>query len=775
MQPLNLSNRPTLLRIRMHFLAFVAFLPALLSGCFGGGPNQSEVVEKLKTSPAHKLRVTNRHVTIISNSQQENHWNVEFECTEVPADDWLIELDRAAIEQDLASSLTKYQATVQKIAEVRWPERQKLVELRQQVDEFELPRVFRPVATAGEEITWRGRATVTEATSGLRVSGVTVVESPIVKFESLRMSNGIGAEGAVSDGGPDDPMVQMRELRNSLAEQLQLAKEAENARLQTEHKALLSLLKGETAVTGALPGRGDSEQTVELRFDVDESLNVVSAVAIDTNDTFERAVFTGELTLQPTSPTRPEAQHDGWRLKLSNADKNLTSLSRSMPDAVGVHFDSSTGRYFLTQQTRTATLAEQVGSAMKKPTARLADLLQLGAEAMGTESATGLADRRIKLTVTYFDEPTGNLRLLVEDQSSPFSFAVFEGKFRSQAPHHLGLPLQLKQVANAAAPDRSARDSLIFNNGGNYQLTILATESGFAGRYRNANLAFGEPTVNESVKDGSTRWGDMLATGSTWHGISQWRSDAVQEIMLRVAEVRDNGKCVRLLLEKKNSPLDFVVYEGSWSHTDWRTDEYGLVTLQKGTNTNFDKEYFGVFLSVWQSEDAKLFRLSPDGQTLYGLTKQGETATFKRDNSTASTELHTTANMSKTWPKVLRPGQEWQGVYTNARLKKSTKIAMQVLEYELDGKRVAVQITAAADARVKGVYRGSLNLAEHAINGFALALKRDDDRLSDITLFDKSWEEKIELRYDASNERLIGRSKDYQGLFSHMILDTKTE
>ncbi|MBA2115584.1 hypothetical protein [Bremerella alba] len=762
---------------RFSMMAVLTTFAAAATGC-SGGLDRDQVTELIQSKPAHQLPVSDRHISNIElEHQQGNRWKVDFDCTESAAADWLTELDPAALKKGLADSVAAYEAALNQHTQVRWPEREPLVAMKKDIDDSRLPRLFRAATKAGEEIKWRGTAMITDDESGMKISSVTIVKPFPVDFDSLSTKGEMGDDAAVSDGSSADPIVRLRTRHSDFVKQLKQAEATVNSRLTHERTALNSLVNGETVVSGPMVGRTNSPSMVTFQFEMSDEEGAVNVVAIDSQDTFSRAVFDGMLSLPPTPTAKPRVnvEHDGWKLNLNNADSSLSPLSRVAAEGLNLHFDRASGQYNLADQTRSTPLTASESTSDEPVSKRLTDLQQVGAQTKGTESISGFADRQLAMTVTQFDEPTGNLRVLFEDKSSPFTFAVFEGKYRTQSPHHLGLPIQLKQVTYGTAHDRSADDSQLFTRGSNYTLTLLPTEKGFIGRYRKAELTLGETTVNEKVIDGASRWKDVVTTGSIWRGTKQWRSKAVEEVTLRVAEVRNEGKYVRLLMEKKDRPLDFVVYEGSWNQTHGRIDGYSLTTLQKGKNTTTDNETFEVFFSRTETNDAKKFRLSPSGETLYGLSKGGEIATLKRDDTSAPSEAYTTAAMMKKWPAVLQSGREWNGQYTNVRVKETTNINMKVLEYELEGKRVTVEITAEADRRVKGVYQGSVNLTDPAINGFTLVLARQKDHLSKITLFNKDWEEKFVLRYDATNERLIGRSGDYQGLLSHMTLNSETK
>lgn len=756
---------------RLSMMLAGGALATVMAGC-SGGIDREQVAELIQSKPVHQLPVSDRHVSNVKvEHQQGSRWKVEFECLEIAAVDWLAELDLAVAEQELAASRAAFNSASEQVAQVRWPEREPLLAKKREIDDFTLPRLFRPAAKAGEEVNWRGAATIIDDENGMKIASVTVASPSPIAFDSLTVKREIGEDAAVSDGGSADPIVKTRELHAAFDDLVNQAEDAVATRLMQERTALNSLASGEKVVAGPMVTQTNTAPMVAFQFEAGGE-DIVNAVAIDSQDTFSRVVFDGRLSLPPTPVSKPRVRtgHDGWRIELKNADAQLSPLSRKIKSVISVSFDTGSGQFLLSDQTHSSPLTETPAATGRPVAKRLAELQHLGAQAKGTESISGLADRQVAMTVTQFDESTGNLRVLFEDESSPFTFAVFEGKFRTQSPHHLGLPIQLKQVANAVAPDRSAKDSLLFTRGSNYVLTLLPTEKGFIGKYRTAELTLGEVTTNEQVAEGSARWRNFVKAGSTWRGFTQLRADAVQEVTLRVAEVREEGKYVRFLFEKNGSPLDFVVYEGSWNQTDGRIDGYSLVTLQKGSNTNYDHDYFGVFFSEWESNDTKLFRLSADGETLYGLTKGGEVSTLKRDETVGVSETYTTDAMTKTWPIVLQVGREWKGQYTNVRIKKTTNIMMKIVGYELDGKRVTVEVTAEADARVKGIYQGSVNLSDPKINGFTLTLEPQKGSLSKITLFDASWEANLELRFDAANARLIGRSKNYQGLFSHMNL-----
>ncbi len=762
-------------RAQLWLSALCLIVPALLTGCTGG-IDQQELTTVLEDERLHQLPVAGRSVRIIkTESQKSNQWKVEYECTETAREAWCQELDSSRIEEEIASTVPAFDASIKQHTSVRWPEREPLIALKQKIDANRHGRMFRPVVRKGEETKWTATAVVKSTGDELQVKSTAVTSS---QHEFADLSGQVEAEtlGRVCDGSADDPVVKAKKFRQLFVNQLATQQKLVATRLKLEKDSLSTLLDSSRLLSGDLVLRARTAPVVDLRFEASATADKFAAVAIDQKDTFSRVVFDGAFVLPPTTPTKPRGtkMHDGWRLSLTNADPQLCTLARSVQHPLQVIFDTTGKSYQLVGQSKSSIMnLGTVAVEDSEDAPQLANLQASGVRLEGTSVENGMAEQEIAMTVTLFDKMTQNLRIVCEDARDPFNFAVFEGRCRTESPHHLGLPVKLKQVAYGASPANGKRKSAIFSSGADHTLSLLPSKSGYIGVFRNASLSFPELKQLNSIKVGPSRWEDALQSGSVWSGVSQWRNNAGEQISLRVAETRDEGKYVRLLLEKKDRPLDFVVYEGSWNQPDGRIDGYGLVTRQVGKNTNFDKEYYGVFFSVWEEKDPKIFRLSADGQTLYCLSQEGEIATLKKQPSERKPATYKTANMTKTWGWALSPGREWNGQYTNAKLGKTTVVTVKVLSYELDGKRVSVEITAAADARVKGVYVGSVGLADPAINGFALSLMQQKERVSQIALFDQGWEQSIEFRLDVDGEQLVGRSKNYQGLFSHMQLKLK--
>lgn len=746
--------------------ALIVFM--LLAGNVGcsGEPGGSDLIEVMQQQPPHHLNATDRQVEILEiEPNGDDQWKILLQCQETPAEDWLLKLNPKETLQGDATAAANFESTLETLNHLRAPENEGLDKLKREIERFTFPDLFQQVAPQGAPVTWT-------ATAVWDQSG----EQPKLTFSDLKLADGkpvvdliakpdMPQDAALVDGGPLDPVRKYAELREKLISGVAQASQEMEQRLKTEQQALLSLLQQPMAFAGTLSPAQTESENVNFYFEQAATPETVSGVAIQSDDPLSRVVFSGTLTLPPVNTNKAIAYrrvHDGWLLALKNEDSRLSPLARKVRDNRYVYYDKQKNLFQWSDGRVATSLEPAAASSSAKPMSlkELAQTVIEGAQYKGTESITGQADRAIKMAITRFEPETGNLCVVLEDAQTPFTFAVFEGKLQREAPHHLGIPVRLSQVAYKYDRNQKSVKHGIFSYKSGADLLLIPTEKGFQGRFAQADLNLEKVTQESEVIPAEQRWRNALVPGYAWRGVTKWRNEAVRPATLRVAEVRDQGKYVRLTLERDDDPVQEVVYEGSLVSEDGRIDGYGLVTQQFGAAAKYEHEYFGVFFSRWESEDKKVFRISPDGKTIYGLTTDGETLILERDPAIEKTEEMTTEERKAIWKKVLTPGTIWEGTIKNVKQKQTAELKMIVRGYELDGKQVTLEFTPKVKRNAKTIFEGSLNNNDKGTNGFGLILKKTLKFAGPGNVFG-SGDTKLEFRLDATGKRLLGRTNDY--------------
>tara|TARA_R110002111_G_scaffold258083_1_gene326851 strand:+ start:90586 stop:92928 length:2343 start_codon:yes stop_codon:yes gene_type:complete len=751
------------LRISISIVTTLLLLSSV--GC-SGEPGAEDLSEIMKHNPPHHLSASNREIEILTvESDGDEQWKVQFECQETPEEDWLLKLDLAEELKQNSSEEAKYEGALQLHKQLRLPENQNLEKLKHEIERFPFPQVFRQVYQKGTPIKWSATAVVDQSGEKPKMTVSDFKLSDERSLQDFIAKSALPKEAVLADGGPLDPLRQFMELRQKLITGVDQATRAMEQRLKTEQQALVSLIQEPMAVAGKLfPAQTESEQ-VTLLFEQDATENALNAVAIDVNDTLSRVVFSGTLHLPPVDAADSRMLrrvHDGWVLTLKNADPSLSKMARNVRENRIVYYDKEKNRFQLSDSRSTTPLLP-ASAASASQTVSLKEWEQAvieGRQYQGRESITGQADRAVLMSITQYEPETGNVRVVVEDSQSPFTFAVFEGKLQRAAPHHLGLPLRLGQVTYHLQPGQQGSKTGLFSRKSGSHLLLIPSEKGFTGRFSEADVNFEKLPGESEVISADQRWKNTLAPGYVWRGVTQWGDEAVKRATLRVAEIRDQGKYVRLTLERDDEPAQQVVYEGSLVTEDGRIDGYGLVMQQFGTASIYEHEYFGVFFSRWQSEDKKVFRISPDGKKIYGVSTRGEVLTLERDPVVEKTDQQATVECRKAWQQGLTVGKIWEGTIKSVEQKQTAELKMIVRGYELEGKQVTVEFVPKANRKAKTVFEGSLDNSDKGINGFGLISKKKLKFSGPGNVFG-TWDTQLQFRLDASGTRLIGRTYDY--------------
>lgn len=753
--------------INLHMSWGIVATLLLLSGVgCSGEPDADDLSEIMKQNPPHHLSATNQEIKILNVAPAgDDQWKVQFECQETPEEDWLLKLDLAEALKENTAEETQYETALKKQELLRASEKQDWEKLKQEIERFSFPQVFRDVYRKGTPVKWSATAVVDQSGKQPKMSVSDFKLSDGSSLQDLIAQSALPKEAALADGGPLDPLRQYRELRLKLITGVDQATRAMEQRLQTEQQALVSLIQQPLAVTGTLfPAQAASEQVI-LLFERGATENTLNAVAIDVTDTLSRVVFSGtlDLPLVDAADSRIFRRvHDGWLLTLKNEDSSLSPMARKVRENVMVYYDKEKNRFQLSDS-RSATSLQPADTASASQIVSHKALQQAvieGAQFKGSESITGQADRAVVMSITRYEPETGHVRVVVEDVETPFTFAVFEGKLQLAAPHHLGIPVRLGQVTYHSHPSQQRPKYGLFSRKSGRDLLLIPTEKGFTGRFSRAEVNLEKISGESEVSSAEQRWQQTLVPGYAWRGVTKWGNEAARGATLRVAEIRDQGKYVRVILERDDDPAQQVVYEGSLVTEDGRIDGYGLVMQQYGTASIYEHEYFGVFFSRWEAEDKKVFRISPDGKKIYGVSKQGEVITLERDAAIEKTDQLATAENRKVWQQGLTVGKVWEGTIRSVIQKQTAELKMIVRGYELEGKQVTVEFVPKANRKAKTVFEGSLNTSDKGINGFGLVLKKKLKFNGPGNVFGH-WDSQLEFRLDASGTRLLGRTSDY--------------
>jgi len=726
-------------------------------GC-SNAPGVTEISRCLSEKPPHSLSVSNREVENLRvNQKGENQWQVTFDCREDALAPWVIP---SSIESDLASLEERVQAVDASRSQLRRPELKKVEAIRKKIEGYIFPKSFVVITDDDSSVVWNCEGIYTPGGDGGNLTLTKIACQNNTPFQDLRELTQMSPNLSILDGSAADPLVKYIALVQEYEGKIESLKRSMQERLAEEKRRLEEFVSANTCYAAVVEA-----STALIYAESLSDRDFVSGVIVDPQDTFSRCVFRGELQLVDSNA------HDGWILSFDNADPNLCAFSRKFRNPITFAYDTELGEY---QAFSAGKLSKLEPSDHTIPVVKIgSDRFRVGTTFEGLELVPGKASQSFTATVTYWNPVEHSARLITEVPSKPHMFSVFQGTLNFDAPHHLGLPMKFQRVAGGMHGNSRSDGTQLFRYSTKEPLYIIVGEGEKSlGKIGTAEIRLqATPSSESSIELAEDRWMTALRPGVVWEGTSKWRSEASQEVRLVVAENRNNGQYVRLMLEKESNPTQFVVIEGA-IQSGVQADAYGFLGFQKGTATYNDTgEYYGVLFSRWEDENAKSTRLTPNGQLLHIITKSGESATLTRSQDTFPVDSLTTDSFQVAWTKALELGKTWNGTIVNESQNQKAEVVLSVTAFERMGDEVQL------DIRLKGMrsggasYSGSLTRTDDAINGFALTVKKVKGGAGSSTILGSNWSDvQIQFRLTPDSKSLVGRALSY-GDFEYLVLE----
>ncbi|WDI41471.1 hypothetical protein [Bremerella sp. P1] len=739
------------------------FFIGVLVGC-SSAPNSDEISRCLDENPPHALLVSDREVINLEASPKgEGKWHVTFDCHEDALSPWVVP---ANIDSDWQAIVQRVEVADSRVIKLRQPERKKLRTAKEQLGDRRLPRTFAVVTDDSKSIVWRceGIYHRLKGKDNLRLSAIRC-ESGYSPLEVMELS-AAGQNPPILNGGPKDPIVKYRSLVEQYEQEIASLETSMNERLTVEKEQLTALLHDKsTYATRA------GETKVLLYTEPSSGADVVSGVLVDPQDSFSRCVLRGDFHLVPnTTSATANLPHDGWVISFENADPQLSELARKLRNTSTLFYDTES-RAIRWSYNRTDSALEPSDESISLTSVNTG-VFDMGATFDGIELVSGRASQRFTATLTHWNRDDHSARLVVEVPNEPHKFNVFEGSLNDTPPQHLGLPIRFQQVAMGQMVVSKSQETELFSRSPKNALFFILDHKELpVGKIGSASIELRPIKNNQSIiKPSNDRWNDALQPGLIWKGTSKWKSEASVDVTLRVAENRNGGQYVRLMLERNSDPTQFAVLEGSVQQGA-QADGYGFLGFQKGTATHNDTgEYYGVLFSTWEDELAKSFRLTPDGNTLYVITPEGETAAFTRSGNYTPKDSLSTAAFVETWKTALQVGKSWNGEIVNEKQDQKAEVILDIVSFERMGDEVEVKLRIKSMPTSEAIYKGSLDRSDEAINGYALTLKKTKGGVGSSTLLGSHWKDaQIQFRLAPDDKSLVGRSVSY-GDFEYLIL-----
>lgn len=755
----------------LHHPAWSFLLLALLcTGCTGNSVEEGLLSAMNDTAP-HQLLSSERSIELLEKTELigGKKWKVSFSCREVAAEPWMVLVNVTEETQTDKNPLdSDFQAALQALRKLRRPERTPLDKLHAEISQFRFPEVVREKYAAGETMTWNCQGVLVKEEDAYSLEVHEITFPDLSQHKMLITQSKVPQDVMTADGSATDPIKQYFALQERLIDGVAKATQAVQRRLEQEQTALQSFAQGGQAYKGNFGNQANQEiyQVV-----VSSGSDRVNVGLIAESDPFQRAVFAGKPVLPPTdgsSDREARSVHDGWVLPLENADPDLSSLAREMRRGVFVYFDHSRQTLIFSNMSGPVELSS-AGVAFEQPR------LSVGTVLEGVDLVQGEANRKVRLSVTDFDQSLGKATAVLEDQQNPFNVAVFHGQLKTEAPHDLGIPIQLNRIAVLREWRGERVESPVFNREYSDRLLLVPDGTEWMGQYQGARQKFSEVRQDESIRPARTRWPEAFKPGHEWAGLMRWWDEPVEEVTLRVAEFRDNGGYVRVTVEKKMDPFQFVVYEGAITFGEGQGEGFALTMSQVGHSSYLEHEHDGVIFSTSMAGGKNEFRLSPDGNRLFGTSSRGQTVELKKVAESRPHEQWTSEAMQAAWRKALATGSAWQGELATRDRSQTAEVELIPISFDIESKHVAIEIRLKKMNRIKATYEGTLDVDEGVINGFALKLSSTGGVQTQSILVTDRVGVKLEFRLDPLQERLVARMPhdSRENGFEYLLLERK--
>ena len=762
-------------------MGYVASLLIFLVGC-SSAPSENDLLEALEDATPHKLLCSSRivEITEIKSLKEAQKWEIKFDSRDKPAESWLIQLDVPAQPKKNSPEKEKFQAAVERFQQLRSPEKGAIEEFNKELRSYRFPAVYREKYGVTDEVSWKGEGTLEKEGDTFHIELTKVKFSENLDLKRLLTKSELPNSSVIADGSVNDPFLKYQKLQRKFADAVSASLQKMEARLTAEKKYLDQLITDSVQLRGDFKTRSSKPVNLLIRFEKNAGNNSLSAVAIDSDEIVSRVVFSGSISLPKISERNSSSlrrMHDGWILMLKNEDAKLSELANVFPRDMIIFFNQTTEKCHLANRTNTYDMsAEKTTNPKNKVVKLLETRILKGAQYSGKEIITKMPDRLLKMTNMDYDQSRNLFRVVLQEKDNPFMSAVYEGVRRTDPPHHLGIPIQLKQTSfvNLSPSGNKLKTNLF--TGHHRTLSLVPTEEGWQGVVGDSKLVFQLDKDRLTLPTALERWKLALQPGTQWTGPLYLNNDPEEKLRMRVADYRPDENYVRLVLENGNDARQYVVYEGSLEKESGNIDGFGLILKQRGQASLGDKiegDFFSKYIyargEVWDIDwDNKVSRLSPDGNNIYIYTLKGRnkghrTILSQEETVKPGSQLKA-AEYLKLWQSTLNSTKRWQGVLTAPKTKKTVDIICIIQSYEPTTHIMKLVLEVKGNSKIKANYVGTLVTTENMINGYALNLKKMTGVKSLSHYFDAYdlGSRKVQFRLNESGTKLYGRLTDFQ-------------
>jgi len=625
-----------------------------------------------------------------------------------------------------------YDEALRRARLLREPERSTTLEQQPKLEQTN--RIYRKSLTAGEPFTF-----TTQVTAERKSGGWEFFSDPL-HIQMVGLTRLAFARGDL----PRDSLLIDRDQENALtklfAEQkrfVELVKQSEvemAARLTREHQQLVAASRLWHAWRMDLPMRNGPPLRVRCQFLPRTAEDRLAVLISNVDHAEERSVWTGQLELaaapeQNDRQLRARPEPDGWSMSFAPAVAEEQSPLNDRITAICLAPDSK-GRLVWLRRPEPPVLVEDPNPPILPPHDQLVRKITDGATPgqvwEGILQYKGQAAERVRMTITERRNEGHYLRAVVELVDSPFVNAVFEGTVSTTVEAAYGIPIRLVRRTTAGPGTYRVNAIPLFSQGVVSPVRIQLADS-LDGKHdlsgSHLNLAIAKPVGTSAPH--RDQWEQALQPGTQWSGTMTFGQQPASRITITVAEVRDQGKYVRLTAVDPTMPNRFRVFEGALNSSDDTIDGYALTVtglfptpLPTQHDSGSNRDIFG------RGKAPQQFRLLPDGQTMVGISFSGqlEKLMLKKDEQKVEQSL-LREDMAKLWRQQLTRDSRWRGPLTNLGANQTTEVELHVTSDVDPQGNLTATIMVPGQPQSKVDFAGTLRPdTSETANGYALTL-----------------------------------------------------
>lgn len=351
--------------------------------------------------------------------------------------------------------------------------------------------------------------------------------------------------------------------------------------------------------------------------------------------------------------------------------------------------------------------------------AELMRRLEPGTQWNGSVTMDNGTYENVIFTVTDRSDDGRYLRVVAESVTDPYTIAVFEGTFDKNHVH--GWPIVIQ--ATHGAIGETKLHAFFNSTAPDIPPVVLALhDAGFVGTRGNDKIFLTTTRKLQPWTDREEMIASLFAQGARFSGRMQ-NDEATTEVVLTIAEIRNDSDYVRVIAQLANEPQEIAIYEGRRRKDPEFIDGYSLdlTKRQSGTtnNTLFSKAA-GTMLSL---------RLALDNSAVFGIVRSEggrivETVKLARLPSKSEGVSMATPDFSALLRQKFAKGAYFRGTIKDVENKRTFETTLRVMEATGDG--LTVELTSNRAGSTRAVYQGILRLDDAAVNGYSVQLEKTE-------------------------------------------------